>query len=62
MAKNPQWCKPLSVWEKYFTDWITTPEPQNLLDATIFFDFRNIYGDESITERLRDTISVINKR
>jgi len=57
MAKNPQWCKPFSVWEKYFTGWITTPEPQQLLDATIFFDFRNIYGDEMLTEKLKTTIS-----
>jgi PAS domain S-box-containing protein len=57
MAKNPQWCKPLSAWEKYFTGWITAPEPQNLLDATIFFDFRNVYGDEKLTERLRFTIT-----
>lgn len=57
MAKNPQWCKPLSVWEKYFTSWITTPEPQQLLDATIFFDFRNIYGDDFFAEKLKTTIS-----
>jgi PAS domain S-box-containing protein len=57
MAKNPQWCKPLSAWERYFRNWITTPEAQNLLDASVFFDFRNIYGDESITESLRKTVS-----
>ena len=61
MAKNPQWCQPISVWEKYFASWITTPEPQNLLDATIFFDFRNIYGDEEFTDRLRNTISNLVK-
>ena len=38
MAKNPQWCKSLYVWDNYFRSWIATPEPQNLLDATIFFD------------------------
>jgi len=57
MAKNPQWCKPLSAWERYFRNWITTPEAQNLLDASVFFDFRNIYGDESIIESLRKTVS-----
>ena len=61
MAKNQQWCKPVSVWEKYFANWIATPEPQNLLDATIFFDFRNIYGDVAITERLQKTISNLIK-
>ena len=57
MAKNPKWCKPLSAWENYFTGWITTPDPQNLLDATIFFDFRNVFGDELLTESLRMSIS-----
>ncbi len=57
MAMNPQWCKPLSDWEKYFTSWITTPEAQQLLDASIFFDFRCIYGDEVIVDRLRNNIA-----
>ncbi len=57
MASNPQWCKPISAWENYFTSWMLTPEPQNLLDATIFFDFRPVYGDEAYTERLRKIIS-----
>jgi CBS domain-containing protein len=56
MANNPKWCKPLNIWKNYFTDWITTPVPQNLLDASVFFDFRSIYGDESFTERLKRTV------
>ena len=57
MAMNPQWCKPLSIWEKYFTSWITTPEQQQLLDATIFFDFRPVYGENTFTEKLKATIN-----
>jgi PAS domain S-box-containing protein len=57
MAKNPKWCKPVSAWETYFTDWISTPEPQNLLDATIFFDFRSVFGDPSLTENLTTSVS-----
>jgi len=57
MAKNPQWCKPLGTWEKYFAGWIETPEPRNLLDASVFFDFRTVYGDETITEKLRSRVS-----
>ncbi len=56
MAKNPKWCQPSSIWEDYFTDWITTPEPQNLLEATIFFDLRNIYGAQEQTDRLKTFI------
>jgi PAS domain S-box-containing protein len=61
MAKNQLWCQPISVWEKYFANWITTPEPQNLLDASIFFDFRNIYGEENFTNRLKNTITNLIK-
>lgn len=57
MAKNPQWNKPISTWEKYFANWIITPESQNLLDAIIFFDFRNVYGNEVFTDRLRKMIN-----
>ncbi|NOU45725.1 MAG: PAS domain S-box protein [Bacteroidales bacterium] len=57
MAMNQQWCKPLSIWEKYFIRWISAPEPQHLLDASIFFDFRLVYGDERFAVRLREVIS-----
>jgi CBS domain-containing protein len=38
------WCKPLAAWRALFTRWIRTPEPQALLDACIFFDFRRVAG------------------
>jgi CBS domain-containing protein len=43
MATN--WCKPLAEWEALFQRWIRTPEPQALLEAAIFFDFRKVHGD-----------------
>lgn len=61
MAKNLRWCKPFKVWEKYFTDWIKTPEPQNLLDASVFFDFRTVYGNEEFAERLSSKIFAVIK-
>ncbi len=54
MATNPQWCQPFSVWIKYFTQWITEPAPDELLNATIFFDFRAGYGDEKLAVSLRN--------
>jgi CBS domain-containing protein len=53
MAKNPQWCQPLSVWKKYFSTWIGTAEPEALMQSSIFFDFRNGYGDPAIIDELR---------
>ena len=43
MATN--WCKPLHEWHRAFHQWIRLPEPQALLDAAIFFDFRAVAGD-----------------
>ncbi len=54
MAQNPQWCQPLSVWMKYFLKWIHAAEPEDLLQASIFFDFRGGYGDMQLVDSLRD--------
>jgi CBS domain-containing protein len=54
MAQNPDWCQPLSIWMKYFLKWIHAAEPEDLLQASIFFDFRYGYGDEQLVEALRD--------
>lgn len=54
MASNHKWCQPLSMWSQYFDDWILTPDPQEVLNATIFFDFRGGYGDLGLSKRLRD--------
>lgn len=54
MAKNPKWCQPLSVWKKYFSDWIRAAEPEDLFHSSIFFDFRFISGDPELVAQLRD--------
>jgi CBS domain-containing protein len=43
-----RWCKPLAAWRELFTDWISLPKPQALLDAAIFFDFRSVAGTLSL--------------
>jgi CBS domain-containing protein len=53
MAKNPQWCQPLSAWKEYFAKWIATVEPMALLQSNIFFDFRGGYGDMELAAQLR---------
>jgi PAS domain S-box-containing protein len=59
MASNTKWCQPLSVWQKYFTDWITSASPQNLLDIKIFFDFRNVYGDDTLSTKLKKHVDKV---
>ncbi len=57
MAQNPQWSQPLSVWKKYFSGWITNSDPQSILDTTIFFDFRCIYGEPAFTAGLKEHVN-----
>ncbi len=53
MARNAQWCQPLSTWKKYFSGWIRTVEPKDLLHASIFFDFNFAFGEHRLVEALR---------
>lgn len=56
MAGNPRWCQPCSQWKNYFSDWIRVPGPSEILDVTIFFDFRFCHGDESLCRELREFV------
>lgn len=42
MATN--WCRPLEEWRTLFASWVSEPEPEALLDAANFFDFRRVSG------------------
>lgn len=54
MAGNPSWCLSLDEWKACFGQWIHSPQPEALLNASIFFDFRALYGEASLADRLRD--------
>lgn len=62
MARNPKWCQPYSAWCRYFENWVAAPEPQELLNAMIFFDFRCGYGEVSLAENLRDHLNNLTNR
>lgn len=53
MASNPQWCLTLDEWKEQFATWIRTPQPDALLNATIFFDFRALYGNAELADAMR---------
>jgi CBS domain-containing protein len=54
MARNPDWCLSLKEWFDRFDDWIRNSDPEALLNASIFFDFRALHGDATLVERLRE--------
>lgn len=53
MANNPHWCRSLSDWQARFDQWIQIPEPQEMIDLNIFFDFRPVFGDDELAHSLR---------
>lgn len=53
MARNPRLCQPLSVWKSHFLQWIHAARPEDLLQASIFFDFHCAYGDQHLVDALR---------
>ncbi|MFZ5939752.1 MAG: DUF294 nucleotidyltransferase-like domain-containing protein [Bacteroidota bacterium] len=57
MAGNPKWTQGLENWKGYFTQWLNTGNPQDILDTAIFFDFRYVYGDISLVTELREHVS-----
>lgn len=57
MAKNLKWVQPLEVWKEYFTTWINSSDPESILDSSIFFDFRCIYGNDAFCTTLRQHVN-----
>jgi CBS domain-containing protein len=53
MASNPQWCLSLAEWKDTFASWIHRGDAPVLLNATIFFDFRPLFGRRELAEELR---------
>ena len=53
MAGNPECCLSLEEWQERFGNWIDRGEPEHLLNASIFFDFRTLWGDDAPVAKLR---------
>ena len=54
MAGNPAWCLSLDEWQQAFGRWLNAAEPEAVLNSTIFFDFRALYGEESLSRELSE--------
>lgn len=59
MATNLRWCQPVSVWRKYFRDWISKPEPMAQMLASVMFDLRPIAGETALFANLQaETLAI----
>ncbi len=61
IAGNPQWCQPLHIWKAYFEEWIRNCEPQQVIEFSIFFDYRPVAGDPELVSELRKYINLLLK-
>ncbi|MBX9872895.1 MAG: CBS domain-containing protein [Burkholderiaceae bacterium] len=57
MASNPACCLTLREWRERFSHWIEHGAPQDLLNASIYFDFRPLAGDLTLAQRLRTEVN-----
>lgn len=53
MAGEAACCLTLDEWRERFRHWIAQGSPQDLLNASIYFDFRPLAGDLSLAHALR---------
>ena len=56
MASNPQCCLTLAQWCSRFAQWIEQGSPQDLLKASVFFDFRALAGRADWLQQLAQQV------
>ncbi len=61
MAGNLRWCLSQAEWREHFIAWVRTPEPEALLNATIFFDFRPLAGETALVDALRQELLLLTR-
>ncbi len=53
MAKNEAWRKTAAEWRKHVAGWLSRSDPQDILNADIFFDALPVHGDQHLADALR---------
>jgi len=56
MAGEPGCCMTLREWRERFAHWIEHGAPQDLLNASIYFDFRALAGEAAMADTLRTEV------
>lgn len=57
MAGNSTWCQSLEEWRATFANWIHRSDAPALLHASVFFDFRPLYGANELSDALREWLN-----
>ncbi len=56
MSHLPGMCQTEREWNQQFQNWIYQPDPEALMQSTIFFDMRNVYGNREWVSRIKENI------
>jgi len=56
MASNPQCCLSVAEWHDRFAHWIEHGAPEDLLNASIYFDLRPLAGRLELAQPLREML------
>ena len=56
MASNDEWRVPLRVWKNYYKNWIVNPDPQSILDISVFLDTRHLFGEYYLHDQMLDAL------
>jgi CBS domain-containing protein len=56
MARNATWRRSLEGWTEVLKRWFSSSTPEHILNASMFLDFRTIYGDSSLEQTLKEQI------
>lgn len=59
MASNPLWCRSLSAWQDGFTTWVGHAAATDVMELSIFFDFRPVVGESALAHELRRHIQTV---
>lgn len=62
MASNPQCCLTPDEWAARFAHWMEHGAPEDLLNASIYFDLRPVAGRRALAEPLRASITAAAAR
>ncbi len=52
MAVNPELCLSIEGWQQLFSRIIATPDKKALLNASVYFDFRALFGKKELADDL----------
>lgn len=62
MAGQADCCLSLDEWRERFGRWIAQGSPADLLNASIYFDFRALAGDHALAQTLRHEVTQLAQR